>query len=460
MKIVDEFTGRILEGRRWSRGHPPGRRGQGRGEDQGGEPDPRDDHPAELLPHVRQARRHDRHGPDRGRRADEHLRAGRGAHAHAPADGAGRPGRQDLQDRGRQVRRRGRGPRRAGRARASRCWSARSRWRSREYLSSQLRKRGVDHEVLNAKQHTREADDRRPGRPARQPSPSPRTWPVVASTSCSAATPRAWPARRSCARASRPRRSSTSSTCRRRSTSCREEYRKVRAEALARYDELLEKFTRRVQGRRRQGPRARRALRARHRAPREPAHRQPAPGSVGPPGRSGREPLLPEPRRRADAPLRHRRHELGDGQGPPRRRAHRGEDGHEGHRAGPEHRRAAQRRDPQERPQVRRGDEPAAQGHLHAPRPDPRGRRPARRRRMEELAEAVDATVETYCVADASDEWDIEGLLAELGGLLADEAHGRADRASATRTDEIEELAHGRGHRALRAPRGRARRPS
>ena len=62
VKIVDEFTGRILEGRRWSRGHPPGRRGQGRREDQGGEPDPRHDHAAELLPHVRQARRDDRHG--------------------------------------------------------------------------------------------------------------------------------------------------------------------------------------------------------------------------------------------------------------------------------------------------------------------------------------------------------------------------------------------------------------
>ena len=62
MKIVDEFTGRILEGRRWSRGPPPGRRGQGGREDQGGEPDPRHDHAPELLPHVRQARRHDRHG--------------------------------------------------------------------------------------------------------------------------------------------------------------------------------------------------------------------------------------------------------------------------------------------------------------------------------------------------------------------------------------------------------------
>ena len=33
----------------------PGRRGQGGREDQGGEPDPRDGHAAELLPHVREA---------------------------------------------------------------------------------------------------------------------------------------------------------------------------------------------------------------------------------------------------------------------------------------------------------------------------------------------------------------------------------------------------------------------
>ena len=38
------------------RGPPPGGRGQGAGEDQGGEPDARDDHAPELLPHVRQAR--------------------------------------------------------------------------------------------------------------------------------------------------------------------------------------------------------------------------------------------------------------------------------------------------------------------------------------------------------------------------------------------------------------------
>ena len=44
------------------RGPAPGGRGQGGREDQGGEPDPRHDHPPELLPPVRQARRHDRHG--------------------------------------------------------------------------------------------------------------------------------------------------------------------------------------------------------------------------------------------------------------------------------------------------------------------------------------------------------------------------------------------------------------
>src|SRR5262245_66130868 len=35
---------------------------------------------------------------------------------------------------------------------------------------------------------------------------------------------------------------------------------------------------------------------------------------------------------------------------------------------------------------------------------------------LEELAEAVSTTVESYCVSDAEDEWDLEGLLAELQG--------------------------------------------
>ena len=99
------------------RGPPPGRRGQGGREDQGGEPDPRHGHPPELLPHVRQARRHDGHGRDRGRRVRQHLRPPGRADPHPPADDPPRPGRPHLQDRGRQVRRGGRRHRRALRGR-------------------------------------------------------------------------------------------------------------------------------------------------------------------------------------------------------------------------------------------------------------------------------------------------------------------------------------------------------
>ena len=48
------------------RGSAPGGRGEGGRADQGGEPDPRDGHAPELLPHVREARRHDRHRGHRG----------------------------------------------------------------------------------------------------------------------------------------------------------------------------------------------------------------------------------------------------------------------------------------------------------------------------------------------------------------------------------------------------------
>ena len=48
------------------RGAAPGRRGQGRRRDPGGAPDARHDHAPELLPPLREARRHDRHREDRG----------------------------------------------------------------------------------------------------------------------------------------------------------------------------------------------------------------------------------------------------------------------------------------------------------------------------------------------------------------------------------------------------------
>src|SRR3954454_16847093 len=55
---------------------------------------------------------------------------------------------------------------------------------------------------------------------------------------------------------------------------------------------------------------------------------------------------------------------------------------------------------------------------------------------LEYLADAVDTTIHTYCVAEFSEEWDIDGLLAELQGFYPTELH--ADTVSQCHsTDEI-----------------------
>ena len=132
-------------------GPAPGRRGQGGRGDPGGEPDPRHDHAAELLPHVRQARRHDGHGPHRGQRVHEDLQAGGRGHPDQPADGPRRPQRPDLQDQGRQVvggRARDRRAPREGPARARRHHLRRG---LRAALRAPAQRRGIPHAVLNAK---------------------------------------------------------------------------------------------------------------------------------------------------------------------------------------------------------------------------------------------------------------------------------------------------------------------
>ena len=75
--IVDEFTGRLMPGPALVRRPAPGGRGEGRRPDRAREPDARDDHLPELLPDVRQARRHDGHRGDRGRGVREDLQARR-----------------------------------------------------------------------------------------------------------------------------------------------------------------------------------------------------------------------------------------------------------------------------------------------------------------------------------------------------------------------------------------------
>ena len=83
-----------------------------------------------------------------------------------------------------------------------------------ELLSQYLQKEKLPHEVLNAKQHAREARDRRAGGQGRRRSPSPPTWPAAARTSCWAAARAADPqdARRRVAAAD-ARRSARSRSC-------------------------------------------------------------------------------------------------------------------------------------------------------------------------------------------------------------------------------------------------------
>ena len=75
------------------RGPPPGDRGEGGPAGPAREPDPRHDHVPELLPAVRQAVRHDRHGDDRGRGVPQDLQPRGRGDPDPPADGPRRPRR-------------------------------------------------------------------------------------------------------------------------------------------------------------------------------------------------------------------------------------------------------------------------------------------------------------------------------------------------------------------------------
>ena len=89
---------------------PPGRRGEGKPQDPARDPDLRDDHHPELLPHVQEARGHDRYRVDRGRGALQGLQARGHADPDQQTDGPEGQPRPGLQDRAGEVGRgRGRG---------------------------------------------------------------------------------------------------------------------------------------------------------------------------------------------------------------------------------------------------------------------------------------------------------------------------------------------------------------
>ncbi len=128
----------------------------------------------------------------------------------------------------------------------------------------------------------------------------------------------------------------------------------------------------------RRGHGGRRPVHRRHRAPREPPHRQPAARARRPPGGPRRVALLPQRRGRPRAAVR-RRPDLQDPRSSRRRRrarsrgADRGGHAHEADREGPAQGRGAELPDPQARPRVRRRDERAAPRRLRLPRRRARG---------------------------------------------------------------------------------------
>ena len=120
-----------------------GARGQGGGADPGREPDPGLDHLPELLPPLQEARRHDRHGRDRGRRVRRDLPAGRDRDPDPPRDGPQGRGRRGLPHaRARRTTAIIEEVPVARTPRASRSWSARSRSRSPSMLSEPAQGQG------------------------------------------------------------------------------------------------------------------------------------------------------------------------------------------------------------------------------------------------------------------------------------------------------------------------------
>ena len=125
VKIIDEFTGRILEGRRWSEGlHQAVEAKEDVAIQEESQTVATITYQNYFRP-LRPARRHDGHGPHRGHRVHEDLRPPGGRDPDEPADGPQRPERPDLQDQGRQVGRRRHRDRSATRP-GSQSWSARS----------------------------------------------------------------------------------------------------------------------------------------------------------------------------------------------------------------------------------------------------------------------------------------------------------------------------------------------
>ena len=155
--IVDEHTGRMLAGRRYNEGMHQAI------EAKEGVEIKNENQTLATITLQNYFRMYDKlsgmtgTAADRGRRAQLDLQARRRRHPDEPADDPRRTRPTSSTAPRRPSSTRSSTTSSSGTRTASRCSSAPSRVEKSEYLSDQLRRSGVPHEVLNAKQHEREA---------------------------------------------------------------------------------------------------------------------------------------------------------------------------------------------------------------------------------------------------------------------------------------------------------------
>ena len=441
--IVDEHTGRMLAGRRYNDGlHQAIEAKEGvtvREEYQ----TLATDHPAELLPPLRQALRHDRYGHDRGLASS--TRSTSSAWCRSRPTGRCRASTRPTWSTA---------PRRpsttpssttspSATRRASRSWSAPCRSRSpsssRACCASAASRTPSS---TPSSTPTRPRSSRSPATRAR--SPSPPTWPVEAPTSCSAARSTSSPTRSCASRAStRSGRPPRSTTPRGRPWSSGSRPRSPPSTTRSRtLGGLYVVGTERHESRRIDNQ-----LRGRS-------------GRQGDPGESRFYLSL------QDEMMRLFKSEWVDrvlhGAQGPRRRADREQARHQRHRQRPGQHRVAELRVAQERPQVRRRDEPPARGHLRRAPPGARGRRPRASRSARSSTTWSPATSPGRPRATPR-SWDLDALVDRAQAALPvsvsprrleNEAGGRAE---AEPRDAARRPAEGRPG-GLRPPRGRDRR--
>ena len=365
--IVDEFTGRLMPGRRWSDGLHQAVEAKEKVEDRAREPDARDGHLPELLPQVREAVGHDRHGRHRGRRVRQDLQARRHGHPDQPrAAGASKSRTRvyrtekekyeaivaDIIEKQQQGR-----PALVGTVSIEKS----------ERLSKLLKLRGIKHVVLNAKYHAQEAEI--VAQAGRKGTVTIATNMAGRGTDILLGGNPEFMARQQ----------TLADQIAEKLPKGQEKFvdddefvyfyhldnfYRVPRQAYERIFGALKQPDRR---RARRGRRPRRPAHHRHRAPRGAPHRQPAARPRRPPGRPGLVPLLPVARRRPDAHLRlgpHLRPDAAARHGG--RRPDRAQDGDQRHRARAEAGRGAELLRPQAPARVRRRHEQAARERLRA----------------------------------------------------------------------------------------------